>query len=497
MKDLTQDGGTRMKRLGGVLFALTLFVPMAAQAQTRPSNTMQTRSAELYVDRARRTTAEADKKKLLEQALGFALEGIKTRADNPKAYFLAGQIYVELGDAVAVDSMFDKAVQLWPEYAAETDKARFQIWARAYNAGVTALRANNREEAAKQFASATAVYDKRAGAHLNLAQIYAHQNQPDKAIATYREALAILAKPENRQGIKPEEEAQMKELEEAATFNLAQMLATSGKNDEAVTAYQDFLKRNPTNTLARSNLAVVLSKMGKNEEAAKIYSELLEQDLSAEDFFGIGVGLFRATQHAPAAQAFRKAVAKNAYMRDAYYNLAQALYSLGTELDEQKSKATGEAAKPMVAKLIELHTELTQVTDKLRGLDPANRNVFALQSRAYRALADLTTDAKASAEWKNKILEVLKANDALVFTVEDITATTANGEMQIAGSAVNVKGTAGQSVKLRVHFLGTTGNSVGTQDVTIALGEVQKPVAFKTSFKADGVVGWKYEVLGG
>src|SRR5262245_30139124 len=86
MKNLTQDGGTRMKRLGGVLFALTLFVPMAAQAQTRPSNTMQTRSAELYVDRARRTTAEAEKKKLLEQALGFALEGIKTRADNPKAY---------------------------------------------------------------------------------------------------------------------------------------------------------------------------------------------------------------------------------------------------------------------------------------------------------------------------------------------------------------------------------------------------------------------------
>jgi tetratricopeptide (TPR) repeat protein len=486
----------RMKRLGGVLFALTLFVPMAAQAQTRPSNTMQTRSAELYVDRARKTNAEAERKKLLEQALGFALDGIKARADNAKAYLLAGQIYVELGNAAAVDSMFDKAVQLWPEYTAETDKARYQVWARAYNAGVTALRGNDRAEAAKQFEVATHVYDKRPGAHLNLAQIYAHQNQNDKAIATYRGALAILAKSENRQGLKPDEEAQMKEFEEAATFNLAQLLATTGKNDEALAAYQDFLKRNPNNTVARSNVAVVLSKMGKNDEAAKVYGELLQQDLSAEEFLGIGVGLFRATQHAPAAEAFRKAVSKNPYMRDAHYNLAQSLYSLAAELDEQKSKATGAAAKPIEAKLIEVNTELGQVTAKLRGIDPANRNVFALQSRAYRALADLTTDAKASTDWKTKTLEVLKANEALVFTIEDVTATTANGEMQISGTAVNVKGTAGQSVKLRIHFVGSAGNSLGTQEVTIALGEVQRPVSFKTSLKADGVVGWKYEVVG-
>ncbi len=485
-----------MKRVGGIVFALALLAPWTAEAQSRPSNTMQTNSAELYFDRARRSNREDEKKELLGKALGFALDGIKARADNPKAYLLAGQIYVQLSEAAAADSMFDKAEQLWPAYAKEIEPERMQVWIRSYNAGIAALRANNLAEAVKQFDNATQVYDKRAGAHLNLAQIYARQNQNDKAIGAYRTALAILGKPENRSGLKPEEEAQAKEFEEAATFNLAQLLATSGKNDEALAAYQEFLNRNPGNKIAKSNVAVVLSRMGKTTEAAKIYNELLAQDLTAEEFFGVGVGLFRSTQHEPAAEAFRKAAAKNPQMRDAHYNLAQAAYSLATELEEQKSKASGAAVKPLEARLVALFTEIGQVTEKLRTIDPANRNVIALQARAYRALGDLAADPKVGAEWKNKTLEALKANEALTFTVEDVVMTNANGEVQIGGSVVNQKGTAGQAVKLRFHFLGGGGNELGTQEVTVALSEVQGAAPFKASLKpGQEVAGWKYEVV--
>jgi tetratricopeptide (TPR) repeat protein len=485
-----------MTRHGRMLFALMLLLPTAATAQTRPSNTMHTNSAELYFERARRTTREAEKLELLQKALGFAQDGIKARADNPRAYLLAGKIQVQLGNAAAADSMFDKAEQLWPEYTKETETERMQAWVRAYNAGVVATRANDVAEAIKQFESAAQIHDKRPGAHLNLAQIHARQRQTDKAIAAYRDALAILAKPENRQGLKPEEEAQAKEFEEASTFNLAQLLATAGKNEEAVATYQEYLKRSPNNTLVKSNLAVVLSRMGRTEEAAGIYNELLAQDLSAEDFFNVGVGLFRSTQHEAASNAFRKALARNPQMRDASYNLAQSLYSLASELEGQKAGATGEALKTLQARLTSLFTEIAQVTETLRSIDPANRNVIALQSRAYRSLADLTSDARASADWKNKTLEVLKANEALIFTVEDVTLAKVGEDVQITGNVVNQKGTAGQTVKLRVHFLGSAGAPLGAQEVSVALTDAQGAAPFKVTLKpSQDVLGWKYEVV--
>ncbi len=485
-----------MTRLARVLFKLVLLAPMAASAQTRPSNTMHTNSAELYFERARRSSREAEKMELLQKALGFATDGIKARADNPRAYLLAGKIHVQLGNAAAADSMFDKAEQLWPEYTKETDPERMQSWIRAYNAGVMATRASDLTEAMKQFDHAAMIYDKRPDAHLNMAQIYARQNKTDQAISSYRVALAILAKPENRQGLKADEEARSKEIEEGATFNLAQLLASSGKNEEAVATYQEFLQRSPNNSLVKSNLAVVLSRLGKTEEAAKIYSELLSQDLNAEAFFNVGVGLFRSTQHEAASNAFRKALGKNPHMRDAHYNLAQSMYSLASELDSKKASASADDAKALQTRLTALYTEIAQVTEMLHTVDPANRNVIALQSRAYRSLADLTTDAKASSDWKNKTLEVLKANEALVFTVEDVNLAKVADEVQIKGSVINQKGTAGQSVKLRITFLGQGGSSLGTQEVTVALPQVHGAAPFTASLKAgQDVLGWKYEVV--
>ena len=482
-----------MNRFAGVVLALALLTPAVAEAQTRPSNTMHTNSAALYLDRARRSNRDEEKKELLDKALTFALDAIKAKADNPRAYLLAGQVYVQQGNATAADSMFDKAEQLWPDYAKETENERMQVWVRAYNAGVLAMRAQNYAEALKQFEQADAVYAKRPGARLNLAQLYARNREFDKAVTAYRGALEILRG--NQQGLKPEEQAEWKELEEIATFNLAALLATQNKNDEAVTLYQELLKRDPNNAVAKGNLAAALSRLGKNDEAAKMYSELLSQDLSDTEFFNVGVGLFKANQFEPAAEAFRKAVTKNPHMRDAHYNLAQAVYSHAQALETQKQNTPAEA-KAIDARLAPLFTELSTITEKLRAIDPANRNVIALQARSYRALADLAADATKATEWKNKTLEVLKVNEALTFEVSDVSMSAVAEEVQIAGSVVNLKGTAGQSVKLRFTLLGASGQALGTQEVTVALPETQAATPFKAAFQTkETVAGWKYEVL--
>jgi tetratricopeptide (TPR) repeat protein len=485
-----------MRLARGVVLALVFLAPAAVAAQTRPSNTMHTNSASLYFERARRSNREDEKKELLEKALNFALEGIKAKADNPRAYLLAGQINVQLGHAAVADSMFDKAEQLWPEYAKETENERLQLWIKEYNAGIIAVRDNKMTEAVQHFEQADAVYAKRPGARINLAQLYARTRQPDKAIAAYKGALEIMRGP-SRQGLKADEEKQWKELEEAATFNLAQLYALTGKNEEALTAYRELIARDPNNAVAKSNMAVVLRTLNRADEASKIYNELLSADLSATEYFNVGVGLFRSSQFEPAANAFRKALSKNPQMRDAQYNMAQALYSLSSELEEQKSKAEGAAAKPIETRLIAVFTELGELTAKLRTIDPANRNVIALQSRAYRALGDLTAaDVRASTDWKNKTLEVLKANEALNFEVSDVSMTAAGEEVQISGIVVNLKGNAGAPVKLRIHFLGANGAPLGSQDATVALPAVQGAAPFKVAFKTTAeVLGWRYEIL--
>jgi tetratricopeptide (TPR) repeat protein len=483
-----------MKRLSTFLLGLVLLAPGIASAQTRPSTTMHTTSASLYFDRARRTNRPEEKKELLEKALGFAMEGIKAKPDNARAYLIAGQIQAQLGDAAAADQMFDKAEELWPEYQKETENERMQVWVKAYNAGVLAMRENNVDEALKQFEQADAVYSKMPGARLNLGQIYARKQQNDKAIAAYRGALEILRGP-GRKGLKAEDEAQWKEFEEAATFNLAQLLATTGKKDEALVEYRNFLERDPSNATVRANMAVILREQGKTDEAAKIYSDLLSTDLPAGEYFSVGVGLFRSGQFDAAANAFRKALAKSPHMRDASYNLAQALYSRAGELDEQRLRAKGADVAPLNAQLIQIYNEIADLTTRLRLVDPANRNVIALQSRAYRGLGEV--DAAASASWKNKNLDVLKANDALIFEVQDVTIATVGDEVQISGSVVNAKGTTGAPVKLRIYFLGANGQTLGTpQEVTVALPEVQRAAPFRVSLKtAEDVAGWKYEIV--
>lgn len=483
-----------MKLFGGILVAALLATPALAMAQTRPSDSSDTRSSEVYLDRAKRSNNPEDRQKSLELALTSAQKAIASRPDNPKGYFLAGQIYALLGNAAAADSAFDKAEQLWPEYAAQTERDRQQLWIRAYNAGIQAMNANNTEEAIRNFEQADAVWAKRPGARLNLGQLFARTNQQAKAIDAYRGALVILRGPQ--EGLRPEEVTQFKSFEEAATFNLAQLLAAANRNDEAIKEYEAFLARSPNHAVAKANLATVYSRTGKAAEAAKIYQELLSLDLSDTEFFNVGVGLYRAEQVAQAADAFRKAIAKNSQMREALYNLSQVLYTSVSKLQEERAAAKPADVKAVDAKLTPVLTELTQTAEKLRAIDPLNKNILALHAHALRGLADITADTKAAGDLRTRTMEVLKLHENLPAAVEDVQMSIAGENVTVSGNVVNNKGKAGDPVKLRVHFIGKSGQTVGTQEVTVSLPETQGAVPFKATLQTrEPVVAWKYELI--
>ena len=484
-----------MRRISGTFIALALLTPSLALAQ-RPSNSMHTNSAQLYLTRALGTQVAAEKAKLYEQALGAATQGVQTQPGNSKTWFVLGSVYAAMGDALGADSAFDKAEQMWPEYKKETDQERLRAFAAASNKGVLAIQQNDMAAATAALEGAAKVYNKRPTALLNLGSIYARQNKREEAIAAYRSALEIMRGPE-RATLKPEEEKQWADWEEAVSLNLAQMLALSDKNEEAVTAYEEYLKRNPNNTLVRSNLAVVYSRMGKREEASRVYNELLSQDLSAEDFFRVGVGLRRAQQLDRATEAFTKSIAKNPHSQESYFNLAYTLWETIQPLAEAREKATAAADKTrMAAQLRPLYERLLENAVKSREFDPSNRNMIALMQRAYRGLADLEATVAKQNEWKLKVPPLITEYDALPFEVTGITMTTEEKKTTVEGKIINVKTTKGQPMKIRLSLVDATGKEVGSQDISVVAPDVEAEEDFKAEFTTDAPpAGWKYAII--
>lgn len=482
-----------MSRISKTLFIMALLAPTLAQAQ-RPSRTMHTTSAELYLTRAAASNVPAEKAKLFDQAMNSARLGVQQAAGNSKTWFVLGAVHAAMGNAAAADSAFDKAEELWPEYAKETETERLRAYVNASNAGVQAIQANDLAKAAAHLEGAAAVYNKRPTALLNLGSVYARQNNAEGAARAYRAALEIMRGP-SRQGLKPEEEKQWAEWEEAVSLNLAQLLAMADKNEEAAAAYEEYLKRNPDNTMIRSNLAVVYSRMGKREEAARVYNELLSKDLSAEDFFRVGIGLRRAQQLDRAAEAFRKSIAKNPQSQEAYFNLAYTLWETIQPLEEARTKAAAAEKTRMVAQLRPLYEGLMTNAIKSREFDPTNRNILALMQRAYRGLADLETTVAKQNEWKLKVPALITTYDAIPFEVHSIVLTTADKKTTVEGKIINVKMTKGQPMKIRLSLLDQTGAELGAQDVSVTAPDVEAEADFKVEFTTEKApAGWKYVV---
>ncbi|HEX7090182.1 MAG TPA: tetratricopeptide repeat protein [Longimicrobiales bacterium] len=477
--------------LGGALF------PAAASGQRRPSNNMWTRSTALYLDRARKNPRPDEKRELLLQALEAVKEGIAKDPDNPQIWFLAGRTYVQLDSLAQADSAFTKAQELYPDYEKEIDVHRRNAWVARYNAGIGALQQQDIDGAIALLEKADLIYDKMPNARLQLGSLYAGKGEHERAVAAYRGALEILRGPA-REGLEEKEAAQWRENEEIATFNLAQLLAQLGRDEEAAQAYRDFLAREPQNRAAKINLAIVLSRLGRSDEAAEIYTELMGQaDVTANELFTIGLGLYNGEQFARAAEAFRKSLELNPHARDALYNLAQALYRQSTSLEEAREKASGDEERKAAADLQSVYDELRTVSEKLRTLDPRNRNVMLLLARAYRGLADVNADDAATSEaWRQKALDLLQAQEQLSFEVGDVRMAAEEGKVTISGSITNLKLEAGTPIRIRVIAVGKDGAEVGSQEVSVAAPAADAKERFEAVIEAGvEVAGWKYEVL--
>lgn len=427
----------------------------------QPKNTKFSQTAQLFLAQASSAGEDSARARgFYQQALDQAQQGIESDTTNAQHYLLAGSAHAGLGDFEEADRMWDRAEQLYPAYAEETDPAREAAWARAFNLGIAAYNAGNMSAAAEAWQQANQIYDKRPEAYINLAIIQTQEDQNDQAIATYRAALAALER-EPLRTLTPEEQQERTESRATVQTALAQLLTETEQFAEAEAILRQIAQQDLTNVEAQANLASALARQNKNAEANAIYDRLLSQpNLGATELFNVGVGLFNAKAYARSAEAFRRVAELQPTNRDAWYNLVNALYA-------EKRNA-----------------DIIAPATRLLEMDPLNENVSAILARAYN-------ETKQTQRAQQMVDRLVK----MPVYVDDLQLRNAQGKATLSGTVRGNQARAGSPVRLQVKFYGAQGE-VGTQTVTVNAPAKDASARFEATLETPGAVtGYSYSVL--
>lgn len=434
------------------------------QQGERPRQTQDTRNAQRALDQADRTENEAEAQGLYAQALEAAKAAIAADPTNPLPHLQAGIASLGLGQYVEADAFLDRAEELRPIYTLDTDGMREQAWINLYNEAAPLLEDLQYEEAAVIFENANAIYDARPEIMIILGQIYAQLNNADGAIANLDKALAVINDPDKTDGMDPEVVAEWRRQAADIPFTKAIVLHEAGRSEEAVALLEKLVAERPDDLQMRRNLAGVLIQAGQIERAFQVYEEILGQPgLENQDYYLIGVGYYQGAEYAKAASAFEQAAALAVKDRDALEMWARSL-----QLDSS-------------------YVALSAVAERWRELDPASQlAVQMLASAAYHQQQDALT---------TRYVEMM---EGMSLVVNELQGQRRSDGIWITGSVTNKKVAPGTEIMLGFTFFDGQGNSLGTQAVTVRVGQQDMSEAFELMFTTDqSVQGYGYTVIGG
>jgi len=168
---------------------------------------------------------------------------------------------------------------------AAADKKNNEEMKAAFNLGAAAMKANNFEEAVKQYQLAAEKDPGQPAIFGNMGVALAALKKYDDAVAAYRKSLAL----------KPDDAPTQ------ALVSLA--LANAGKVDEAMLAVTEVAKLDPA--LAGQsyyNLGAILTNRGKSKDAVEVFKKAIAVDpRNAPSYYQLGIAYFSSTDTIPQA----------------------------------------------------------------------------------------------------------------------------------------------------------------------------------------------------
>lgn len=468
-----------------------------AETGNRPRDNTFTNSAGVHMAQAGLLEGEQAREHY-RSALSDALDAIEADSANPKGYLVAGQAAVELHRWTQADTMFARALELYPPYEEQIISEREQGWVNAYNMAAEAMNAGDLNRSVELFEGADQLYQERPEARMALGSLYLRLNDRENAIEAYTGALEILTG-EPPEGLDEEQLARWAQDRQVAAFNAAQLLSDQGDYDDAAAVLQGFLEDNVdqldsgTQLRAQTALAAFLAQAGEAEEAQALYNQILDrEDLTSDDYFQIGIGFFNTGDYDRAAEAFRDAAELNPYSRDALLNLVQSLYSQAIDLEESEQSAERDA------RLNELYDEILATAEQVRSFDPLNRNLLSFMLRSLRGKAELS-DEEGAQELTRQTQELYRAYQDQSYEVSEISLALETEERaRVSGLLTNLGGTAGEEVQLEFSVVDSRGNVLDRATVMITAPAEGSAAEFTATVDLPGgdFAGWMYEIAG-
>jgi len=395
------------------------------------------------------------------RALELSLEGIADDPANPVHYLLAGMSYLSLGDYSNSHAMFVEAQRIYPAYELDIEPQREAAWGERFNAGLATYADGDVESTVDHWNDARLMYDLRPEAHRNLAGLLVTEGRYEDAIEVYQEALAGLGKRPATQVLTAEELDSREEERVSLENQVVTLLMFTDRYAEAEPLLRRRLEREPESVQVRSDLANALNETGRESEARDIYATLLsEGGLEATQLFNLGVGLFRVEDYVGAEQAFRRLIEVQPESRDAWFNRANVLFAM------------------------EDWAALVDVGEHLLELDPLGENALLITARAHLENGN-----------RDVALELLGRTEVLPVFLGNLRLRRAGAGTTVEGAVRGNLADAGSAVDLLFTFFGDDGVPIGTEIVTVEAPPEGTAESFLVRFSGRAV-SYRYERVG-
>jgi tetratricopeptide (TPR) repeat protein len=406
----------------------------------------------------------AEKTAMLGQAKQSLTASIVQEAQdkNAAAWYYLARVALLQGDARGADSAFTKAEALNATCEYDINTHRQNSWAAVANPGLEMLRANKMDTALSLFREANYLYRAMPHVYSYMGVAFANTDKPDSAAVYFATALKIA-----------EADTALKEDRNTAALNLGLMYQRLGKHQDAMVTLRKYLGWNPSDTDARKALAVSFRSAGMEDSARAIENAMVEEfskanldSLDSQDLMAVGVAAFNAQRYAEAANAFKKAVDRNPWSRDARYNLANSYLA-------QKN-----------------HEALIAEATKLLEIEPLSEDVLRLLAQGQRGLKQ-----------DEAVVKTAERLVGLPFSVEVTGFQMSNSTAKLSGeatgrTALDPKGNPLKTapVTLVFEFLDQSGKVVSTKETTVPVLKEGEKKPLEQEGSGAGITGWRYRI---